>query len=117
MHQAVTGSARRVETKPFHCRVDRDGDGVRITLEGELDLASAPEVQAALRDRGDDGAPRVLDLRGLTFMDSSGLRTILSAHNASRREGWALQIVAGPPSVQRVFDICGVTDGLRFIDQ
>ena len=108
-----------MQSRPFRCDVERDGDGLRITLEGELDLATAPEVEAALREPVDgDGTPgrRVLDLRGLTFMDSSGLRTILSANGAARRDGWTLQIVAGPPAVQRVFEICGVTDGLRFVD-
>ena len=58
---------------------------------------------------------RVLDLRELTFMDSSGLRLILSAHAAARRDGAILEIVPGPPSVQRVFQICGVEDELRFV--
>lgn len=91
---------------------------MRITLEGELDIATAPEVEAALRDAADEPAPGpcVLDLRALTFMDSSGLRAILSANGAARRDGWQLRLVAGPPAVQRVFEICGVTDGLRFVD-
>jgi anti-anti-sigma factor len=107
-----------MQSKPFACRVERDGDGLRITLEGELDLATAPAAAAALREDANGDAPsrRVLDLSGLTFMDSSGLRTILSANGAARREGWTLAIVPGPPAVQRVFDICGVTDGLRFVD-
>ena len=106
-----------MQSKPFACRVDRDGDGVRITLEGELDLATAAAAAAALREDVNGDAPRrVLDLSGLTFMDSSGLRAILSANGAARREGWTLAIVPGPPAVQRVFEICGVTDGLRFVD-
>ncbi len=58
----------------------------------------------------------MLDLRALTFMDSSGLRIILSANAAARRDGWRLQLVAGPPGVQRIFEICGVTGSLRFVD-
>ncbi len=48
-------------------------------------------------------------------MDSSGLRLILSAHSAARREGATLQIVPGPPAVQRVFQICGVEEDLLFV--
>ena len=88
---------------------------MRITLEGELDLATVSALEAALREPVDPHR-RVLDLRGLTFMDSTGLQTILRANRAARRAGWSLQIVAGPPAVQRVFEICGVADGLRFVD-
>ena len=90
---------------------------MRITVEGELDIATAPKVEGALREPSDEGIQRrVLDLSGLTFMDSSGLRTILSAQAASRRDGWVLALVPGPPSVQRVFEITGVKDGLRFVE-
>ncbi len=99
--------------QPFRCEVTRDGEVVRIALAGELDLARAPEVEQVLRGNG--VAQRVLDLRELTFMDSSGLRLILSAHAAARRDGAILEIVPGPPSVQRVFEICGVEDELRFV--
>jgi len=107
-----------LQNSRFRCDVARDGADLRVTLEGELDIATAPQVEAALRDGGDESAPGpcVLDLRGLTFMDSSGLRVILSANGAARRDGRQLQLVAGPPAVQRVFEICGVADGLRFVD-
>ncbi len=115
----MTRAARRLKHNQFRCDVERGDDGVRITLEGELDLATAPEVEAALLEAaGDEPAPDrcVLDLRELAFMDSSGLRAILKANGAARRQGWVLQIVAGPPAVQRVFEICGVIDGLCFVD-
>jgi anti-sigma B factor antagonist len=101
------------DTQPFRCDVARDGETLRITLTGELDLARAAEVEPVLR--GDGARQRVLDLRELTFMDSSGLRLILSAHAAARRDGTILEIVPGPPSVQRVFQICGVENELRFV--
>jgi stage II sporulation protein AA (anti-sigma F factor antagonist) len=105
---------RRVtEPDPFRVDVDRDGDLLRIVLAGELDLGNIDQVAPALR--GDGVRRRLLDLRELTFMDSSGLQLILAAHAAARREGWALQIVPGPPAVQRVFEICGVCDELPFV--
>jgi anti-sigma B factor antagonist len=86
---------------------------VRIALAGELDLSAVARVEPALREA--ESKRRVLDLRDLTFMDSSGLRMILAAGAAARREGWALQIVPGPPAVQRVFEICGVDGELPFV--
>jgi len=101
------------EPESFRCEVARDGDVARITLAGELDLSTTPEVEPALRVNG--VRQRVLDLSDLTFMDSSGMRLILAAHVAARRDGVILEIVPGPPSVQRVFQICGVEDELRFV--
>ena len=98
---------------PFRVDVARDDGLVRIALVGEFDLAATAQVEPILRKSGTER--RVLDLRDVTFMDSSGLRLILSANAAARREGWALQIVPGPPAVQRVFEICGVRDELPFV--
>jgi anti-sigma B factor antagonist len=101
------------EPRPFRCEVAHEGEVVWIALAGELDLASAPKVEPVLRDSA--GRQKVLDLRELTFLDSSGLRLILAAHAAARRDGAILEIVPGPPAVQRVFQICGVEDELRFV--
>lgn len=113
----MTALSRGSEAEPFRCAVARDGVALRITLAGELDIATAPHVEAVLREPCEDGVDRrIVDLSGLTFMDSSGLRIILSAHAAARREGPPLTLVAGPPSVQRVFEITGVVDRLRFVE-
>jgi anti-anti-sigma factor len=109
----MAGHRKESEPQRFCCEATREGEVVRIALAGELDLARAPEVEQVLR--ADGVRQRVLDLRNLTFMDSSGLQLILSAHAAARRDGVILEIVPGPPSVQRVFEICGVQDTLRFV--
>jgi anti-anti-sigma factor len=106
-------SQRLTEPEPFRVDVTRDGDLVRIALAGELDLANTAQVEPLLREPGVER--RLLDLRALTFMDSSGLRLILATHAAARREGWSLAIVPGPPAVQRVFAICGVENELPFV--
>ena len=114
---SVTALTRGIDAKPFRCDVARDGDDLRITLEGELDIATSPQVEAVLHEPCDDGVRRrVLDLAGVSFMDSSGLRIILSAHAAARREGPSLALVPGPPSVQRVFEITGMKDELHFVE-
>lgn len=113
----VTALTRGIDAKPFRCDVSRVGDDLRITVEGELDIATSPQLDAVLREPCADGVRRrVLDLARLTFMDSSGLRTILSAHNTARREGPSLVLVPGPPPVQRVFEITGMIDDLQFVE-
>ena len=64
--------------------------GRRLTLRGELDLATAGRLEAALAD---GGGPVVLDLSALTFMDSTGVRTLLEA---AERDFGGLRIV--PPA-------------------
>ena len=63
---------------------DRDGRAV-VVIRGELDLATAPDLEAALPERLDAGQDVVVDLRELEFMDSTGLRVLVAAH--ARVEG------------------------------
>ncbi len=87
-----------------------------MRLTGELDLASAPILERALGGEDVTGAPLVvLDLDGLEFVDSSGLRAILLAHSGSSERGGEFAITPGSPQVQRLLSITSVTDHLRVI--
>jgi anti-sigma B factor antagonist len=58
----------------------------------------------------------VLDLRGVRFLDSTGLRVILAADSRARRAGRRVQVIAGPEPVHRVFRIALLDQRLEFID-
>jgi anti-sigma B factor antagonist len=94
-----------------------DSGPVRLVLEGELDISSAVKVEEELA-RVEAGKPDLilLDLRGLDFMDSSGLRTIVSADSRAREEGRRLAIVRGPAAVQRIFDVTRLDERLNIVD-
>jgi len=84
------------------------GGALVLELVGELDLVSAPQLEAALRVLDEDlYASTVLDLSGLTFIDSTGLRAIIAADRAVRDQANILLIVRGPPAVQRMFELTG----------
>jgi anti-sigma B factor antagonist len=84
---------------------------------GEIDLASVEELATTLRELRENGFHHlVLDLRGVTFMDSTGLRLILTWDDASRRDGIEFRLIPGPPIVQRLFEITGVAGQLPFVD-
>jgi anti-sigma B factor antagonist len=89
-----------------------------VTLRGELDLlASAqlePELERLLVNARFDVI--ALDLRGLDFLDSSGLRAIVLARNQLEDEERRLVLVRGPQPVQRVFEITRMTERLEFVD-
>jgi anti-sigma B factor antagonist len=86
---------------------DLRGDRL-LVLQGELDIATAPELSAMLiRLRAHDHAV-VLDLTDLTFIDSTGLTILMDAYLEAERDGWAFSIRAASPPVRRVFALAGV---------
>jgi anti-anti-sigma factor len=95
----------------------KDGDVVHLSLGGEFDLAGVPQFQAVIaKVEADAPAAIVLDLSDLDFMDSSGLRAIVTADARARKAGRRLAIVPGPPSVRGVFQITGLDAQLELIE-
>jgi anti-sigma B factor antagonist len=89
----------------------------RVIPRGEIDLASVGEVEARLRELRDAGVDHIVfDLRDVTFMDSTGLRLILGWDDEASADGLVFELIAGTPIVQRLFEITGVTDRLRFVE-
>ncbi|MCW2953556.1 MAG: anti-sigma-factor antagonist [Conexibacter sp.] len=94
-----------------------DGTTVRLALEGELDIASAAQVERELtRIERDAPAALVLDLRKLAFMDSTGLRIVVSADARARENGRRLVVVRGPEAVQRIFRMTRLDERLEMVD-
>jgi len=95
---------------------DRDGL-VHVALVGELDLSTVAKVQEELR-RVEAASPAtlVVDLSKLTFLDSTGLRCIVTADERARAEGRRIVIVRGPDAVQRVFAITRLEERLEMVD-
>jgi anti-sigma B factor antagonist len=100
-------------------RVDVDvSDGSRlITVFGEVDMASAPAVGQALQEAEVSAATSVvLDLSGVTFLDSAGIRVLLEAVLASRAGMNKLSVRRDyQPQVDRVLGIAGVTEALPYL--
>lgn len=90
---------------------------VRIGLAGELDLSTADEVEEELESAEALGpAVLMLDLSGLSFLDSTGLRLVLAADDRARRDGRRLVLVRGPDPVHRVFRIALLEERLDFVE-
>ena len=84
-------------------------DVVCVELGGELDICRAIELEAELR-AVERGRPRslVIDLRGLSFIDSSGLARLLAARRRALRGGWRLAVVHGSGTVERLLALSGL---------
>ena|SRR5438876_943798 len=94
-----------------------DGDTVRLSLRGELDIASAGRLEDALAEiEALTYQQLVIDLRGLDFMDSTGLRIILGADARARVAGRTVTVVRGSDAVTRLFRITGLDERLTIVD-
>lgn len=96
--------------------VAQDGGTAVIKLHGELDLASAPAFTAQLEETG-TRAPTavVIDLTELEFMDSTGLRSILMAHERCDENGQRFAVIPGGRQVARLLEIARVEEHLNLI--
>ncbi|MEA2267367.1 MAG: anti-sigma factor antagonist [Solirubrobacteraceae bacterium] len=99
----------------FEIQVEERDDAVRIRVLGDLDLASVPALERTLTDvEATDAKALVLDLDGLDFIDSTGLRAVIEADMRSRADGGRMTITRGSPQVQRLFELVGADRRLRF---
>jgi anti-anti-sigma factor len=98
-------------------QTDVDGRFPTVRLRGELDISGAEGIERAIEvvEQTTTGV-LVIDLRDLEFMDSTGLRLILSADARARDRGSRLVIVRGPETVHRVFRMAALEDRLLFVD-
>ena len=96
----------------------RNGTVAIVAPTGELDLSGAIMVEAELeRLAAEPELVRVvLDLRGLEFMDSSGLRLIALADMQTREAGRQFALIRGSDTVHRVFEITRMSERLEFVD-
>lgn len=108
--------AVRTDHEPFRCDVDSDGKAVHVRPVGELDLATVPLLETQLAELHASGFEQLtLDLRGVSFLDSSALRLIIVWDDKSRTDSFAFSLIEGPPAVQRLFDLTCTTDRLPFV--
>lgn len=104
------------EIEPFRCDVEPRRELVYVRPCGELDLLTVPVLEETLSDLATAGFDRlVLDLRGLRFLDSTGLRLILT-WAAARSDGLSFALIRGPAPVQRLFELTGTTGVFNFVD-
>jgi anti-anti-sigma factor len=100
----------------FSCRRSDCASTVRLSVSGELDIATAPQLDHALGCAQADAALVILDLRELEFMDSSGANLIAAASGRARQASDRLVVVRGPVQVERIFALVGVDRQLELVD-
>jgi anti-anti-sigma factor len=112
-HDTFTGRRSRLAVRSL-----RHGDTQMIELVGELDIEGGPFARRALaRARTANARTVVLDLEGVTFMDSTGVHMILDAHQRLGEQGRELMIVRAPAHVRRILELCGLKDVVHLSDR
>ena len=91
---------------------DRDDGGVVITVVGEIDSSNCDRLQDLLREQATGAAAVDVDLAGVTFIDSSGLRALLVGQQAISGADGSLRVTNPSDNVRRLFEITGLTDRL-----
>jgi anti-sigma B factor antagonist len=93
----------------FTVRVEsRNGVG-RVVMAGELDMSTVPTLEEHLAPFEQDSVTSLmLDLRDLTFIDSTGLRAILQAHGQSKANGQTLVVIGATPYARHLFEVTGL---------
>jgi anti-anti-sigma factor len=101
----------------FRCTLRHSGrDAAWVRIAGELDIATAPQLEQTLH-KAQLRAPRVvLDLRELTFMDCAGIQVVVAASHHARQTGAHLVLVRGPSHVDRLFTMTGTSDAVEIVD-
>lgn len=94
----------------FDCTSERLGDTVVVTPFGDLDRDTAPQLRTVLAAAADEvGGGRIeVELRHVTFMDSSGVGALLAGHRSARSAGATLHVRGPSPAVRSVLDITNV---------
>ena len=82
--------------------------GRTLVVNGELDIATAPELVDLLARLRHHGHAVTLDLAEVTFMDSTGLTTLMDAHLQAQENGWSFSVRRPSAAVRRVFELAGV---------
>jgi anti-anti-sigma factor len=103
---------------PFEIRTELSADTARLGVVGELDIATAPMLEYEVRSMLARAPARlIIDLRELTFIDSSGLRLFILLSERAAEEGWTLGLIRTSEEALPVFQISGADSRLPFIDE
>ncbi|MGH2850959.1 MAG: STAS domain-containing protein [Solirubrobacteraceae bacterium] len=103
--------------EPLSIASERRGDVHRVAPSGELDIATVGSLERVLAEvEASDAETILLDLTGLRFIDSTGLRLVIELNDRCGGQTDRLRVVAdGAPAVERLLDIVGLRERLPLV--
>jgi anti-anti-sigma factor len=113
----ANGDAPAVSHEEFNIDVQRLAGLARVRPAGELDMATVARLDRRLSELRAAGVRRlVVDLRDLTFMDSTGLSVLLRWARDAAQDGFDFGVVRTGGPVNRLFELAGVEHHLPFVE-
>jgi anti-anti-sigma factor len=101
----------------FEIRSEFEASACQLTVIGDLDIATTPQLEEAARSTVARGVRELtLDLRELGFMDSSGLRLLVILNEHANNEGWTLRLLKPADPVLRILTLTGADKNLPFVE-
>jgi anti-sigma B factor antagonist len=101
----------------FQIEERSSGSGPVIAVSGEIDVATAPQLRECLhRVIAEGNSTIVLDLLGVTFLDSTALGVLVGALKRCREMGGELHVVIADPRIVKIFEITGLTNVFTIAD-
>ena len=104
----------RFEVPEFAIHANREGPVATVAIKGELDVATAPDLIAAIAALEPGYEELVIDLSECSFFASSGISVLLDENARAASEGFRLVVVKALPEVQRIFDLTSLDGMLTF---
>jgi anti-sigma B factor antagonist len=102
---------------PFEIALKRDAEDVTITVSGDVDIATVGQLEAVRQQALASDPPAVLiDLSGVEFIDSSGLKFLIDTYAQARQDGWTLRLRRPAQTAMRAFTVTGADRYLPFVD-
>lgn len=100
----------------FHVSVNTDANSHQVTLSGELDIATADQLTEALEGVQVAAGDRVIiDLKDVSFMDSTGLRVLIAANRNAAAGDYTLVIVTGESPAKRVLELTRMDEHMQVV--
>ena len=100
----------------FSCACHRSGETVRVSPVGEVDVETVIELAWALEEALTQERLVILDLTGLTFLDTSGVHAIVDASRRAGRDDRRLIVLRGQGPVRAIFALTGTEDSVELVD-
>jgi anti-anti-sigma factor len=103
----------------FDCTIEQQGDLIVVAPEGEIDMANAALFREVLRQvvERKNGGRIVVDMRDVTFLDSSGLGMLVAAQRAATVKGIELRLADPNPIVRMTLEVANLADLLIGVEQ
>ena len=103
---------------PLEVSIEERGGTPVVHVRGEVDLSTCEELEAAI-ERAEESAPGrlVVDLSKVSFMDSTGVRTLLKVDSRARDNGRRLLLIGPPEPAARVFRVTVLDKRFEFIEE